>query len=160
MSRSKTIRIFRRFGNFMPFVLCIKHQLDHSTLSIRRTRKPKQEQMFRVIPIKASKYLIRFGVCSRQSSHAATTHATDSHATHGHGHDDHHFDQSEAYPAIGKREIVGFGINGNPSYFDMPDFPCPAVRWQVDTPEVLALKKKEQGDWKNMSIEEKKACMS
>jgi hypothetical protein len=98
-------------------------------------------------------------VCSRKGSHAATVSPSGTAVSHGHGHEEHHFDQREAYPTIGKREIVGYGINGNPSYFDMPDYPCPGIRWKEETPEITALKQKELGDWKNLSAEEKKACM-
>lgn len=31
---------------------------------------------------------------------------------------------------IGKREIVGYGMNGSPLYVDRPDFPLPAIRWK------------------------------
>ncbi|KAL3287636.1 hypothetical protein HHI36_002105 [Cryptolaemus montrouzieri] len=58
---------------------------------------------------------------------------------------------------IGKREVVAYGINGNPVYFDRTDYPLPAIRWKEPTPDILALRQKEQGDWKNLSIEEKKA---
>ncbi|XP_050294193.1 cytochrome c oxidase subunit 4 isoform 1, mitochondrial-like [Anthonomus grandis grandis] len=58
---------------------------------------------------------------------------------------------------IGKREIVGFGWNGEPSYGDRTDFPFPAIRWKEPNADILALREKEKGDWKNLSIEEKKA---
>jgi hypothetical protein len=110
--------------------------------------------MFRIIPTNASKCLVRFNACSRQGSHAPTV------AAHGHDHHhDGHFDREDAYPSIGKREIVGYGVNGNPSYFDMPDFPCPGIRWKADTSAILALRKKEQGDWKNLSIDDKRERM-
>jgi len=57
---------------------------------------------------------------------------------------------------IGNREIVGWGINGQYSYIDHVAFPMPAIRWRETTPEVQALKDKEKGDWKKLSIEEKK----
>jgi hypothetical protein len=62
------------------------------------------------------------------------------------------------YPKIGKREIVGFGANGEPSYFDHYDLPAPAVRWAEDTPEVAKLREKAKGDWGNLTIDEKKQC--
>jgi hypothetical protein len=37
--------------------------------------------------------------------------------------------------------------------------PFPAIRWQEVTPEVAALQKKEHGDWKSLSVEEKKECI-
>lgn len=58
---------------------------------------------------------------------------------------------------IGRREIVGFGFNGEPNYVDRDDFPMPAIRWREPTPDILALREKEKGDWKNLTIEEKKA---
>jgi len=58
---------------------------------------------------------------------------------------------------IGKREVVGFGINGTYSYIDHVNSPFPAIRFKEDTPDISALRQKEKGDWKKMSIEEKKA---
>jgi len=58
---------------------------------------------------------------------------------------------------IGKREIVGFGFNGVPNYYDRPDFPMPAIRWKEPTPDLDALREKEKGDWRKLSKEEKKA---
>ncbi|VEN57973.1 unnamed protein product [Callosobruchus maculatus] len=60
---------------------------------------------------------------------------------------------------IGKREIVGFGFNGEPSYVDRADFPMPAIRWKEPTSDVQALREKEKGDWKNLSVEEKRLCI-
>ena len=58
----------------------------------------------------------------------------------------------------GKREIVGFGWNGLPTYVDRCEFPFPSIRFKETTPEILALREKEKGDWKKLTIEEKKAC--
>lgn len=58
---------------------------------------------------------------------------------------------------IGNRDVVGHGINGTYSYVDHIAFPMPAVRWKENTPEVMALRDKEKGDWKKLSIEDKKA---
>ncbi|KAL0812171.1 hypothetical protein ABMA28_009548 [Loxostege sticticalis] len=58
---------------------------------------------------------------------------------------------------IGNREWVGFGFNGQPNYVDRPDFPMPAVRFRPDTPDVKALREKEKGDWRKLTLEEKKA---
>lgn len=77
---------------------------------------------------------------------------------------------------IGKREIVGYGCNGLPVYVDRVDYPMPAIRFKEDTPEILvsvyldyyvdnnlpvsklfqALREKEKGDWKKLSLHEKK----
>jgi len=58
---------------------------------------------------------------------------------------------------IGNREVVGYGINGEPGYMDRIDFPMPALRWKENTADVLALREKEKGDWRKLSAEEKKA---
>eukprot|EP00088_Acartia_fossae_P051765 TRINITY_DN581_c0_g2_i3.p1 TRINITY_DN581_c0_g2~~TRINITY_DN581_c0_g2_i3.p1 ORF type:complete len:185 (-),score=73.96 TRINITY_DN581_c0_g2_i3:316-870(-) len=58
---------------------------------------------------------------------------------------------------IGKREIVGFGNNGEINYVDSVMSPFPAIRFKEDVGEVAALRTKEQGDWKKMTKEEKKA---
>lgn len=59
--------------------------------------------------------------------------------------------------SIGSRDVVGPGYNGTLSYIDRTDFPMPAVRFRANTPDVLALREKEKGDWKKLTIEEKKA---
>nr|BAN21435.1 cytochrome c oxidase subunit iv [Riptortus pedestris] len=58
---------------------------------------------------------------------------------------------------IGAREIVGFGLNGQPNYVDRVDFPLPAIRFRPETPDIKALREKEKGDWKQLSLAEKKA---
>jgi len=57
---------------------------------------------------------------------------------------------------IGKREIVGFGSNGEPNYIDYYQRPFPAIRFKPDTPEIAKLRVKEKGDWRQMSLDEKK----
>ncbi|XP_024937698.1 cytochrome c oxidase subunit 4 isoform 1, mitochondrial-like [Cephus cinctus] len=57
---------------------------------------------------------------------------------------------------IGNREVVGFGMNGTYSYLDRVDFPFPAIRFRRSTPELMALREKERGDWRKLSIAEKK----
>lgn len=37
---------------------------------------------------------------------------------------------------IGDREIVGHGINGDPTYFDCVMTPCPAIRFQSNSPYI------------------------
>ena len=90
---------------------------------------------------------------------------------------------NSAVSKIGNREIVGHGFNGEASYIDRADFPFPAVRfrepseefkvWQLSSSLLLfllsarvrdftkvsfqALLEKEKGDWKNLSLDEKKA---
>lgn len=58
---------------------------------------------------------------------------------------------------IGNREIVGHGWNGTACYADRVDYPMPAVRFRETTPEIAALREKEKGDWKKLSLQEKKA---
>jgi hypothetical protein len=65
-------------------------------------------------------------------------------------------DRMRMYPRIGNREIVGYGLKGKPEYFDTVMFPCPSIRWEADTPEIAELRKKEKGDWKQLSVAEKK----
>jgi cytochrome c oxidase subunit 4 len=62
-----------------------------------------------------------------------------------------------AVSKIGNREVVGFGYNGDKNYVDRIDFPMPAIRFKENTPDVQALHEKATGDWKKLSIEEKKA---
>jgi len=57
---------------------------------------------------------------------------------------------------IGKREVVGFGYNGEESYIDDVMFPFPAIRFKEDTAEISMLREKEKGDWKKLTLEEKK----
>jgi len=57
---------------------------------------------------------------------------------------------------IGKREVVGYGINGEANYMDNVMAPFPAIRFKEDVGEIVALRQKEQGDWKKMTKEEKK----
>lgn len=58
---------------------------------------------------------------------------------------------------IGHRDVVGHGFNGEASYIDRCDFPFPAVRFREPTAEFKAVLEKEKGDWKNLSVAEKKA---
>ncbi|XP_034947294.1 cytochrome c oxidase subunit 4 isoform 1, mitochondrial-like [Chelonus insularis] len=57
---------------------------------------------------------------------------------------------------IGNREIVGYGVNGEPTYLDLFDYPFPAVRFREITPDLQVLKEKEKGDWKKLTLDEKK----
>lgn len=66
-------------------------------------------------------------------------------------------DKEKFYPKIGNRDIVGFGFNGNANYMDRPEYPAPAIRFKENTADVVALREKEKGDWKNLSLDEKKA---
>ncbi|CAG2103418.1 unnamed protein product [Medioppia subpectinata] len=57
---------------------------------------------------------------------------------------------------IGKREVVGFGVNGTYTYFDVPDVPMPAIRFREADTQISALREKEKGDWKQLTIDDKK----
>ena len=108
--------------------------------------------MFKVISSSVcKKSLTRFSIVAQAHTAAATPAAA-------HGHHAVTFKQADVYPRVGNREIVGFGRNGEPTYFDSPDCPCPAVRWREETPEIKALREKAKGDWSNMTVAEKKAC--
>jgi len=61
------------------------------------------------------------------------------------------------HPKIGNRDIVGYGRNGTYSYIDCMMYPYPAVRWEQNTGNTEALMKKAQGDWKNLTVDEKKS---
>jgi len=58
---------------------------------------------------------------------------------------------------IGKREIVGYGGNGEITYVDSVMAPFPAIRFKEDTGDIARLREKERGDWKKLTLEEKKA---
>ncbi|KAK3085503.1 hypothetical protein FSP39_004296 [Pinctada imbricata] len=55
---------------------------------------------------------------------------------------------------FGSRERLTYGMLGEPHYNDVMEFPCSAIRFREDTPEVLMLREKEKGDWKNLTIPE------
>lgn len=57
---------------------------------------------------------------------------------------------------IGNREVVGPQISVTEDYFDRPELPCPPIRFKEPTAEMDALRKKEQGSWTGLSLDEKK----
>jgi len=65
--------------------------------------------------------------------------------------------RDELYPKMGNRDIVGFGVNGLPIYFDRIGVPFPSIRFKTNSADVLQLREKEKGDWRKLSLEEKKA---
>jgi len=65
--------------------------------------------------------------------------------------------KDQYYPKLGNRDIVAYGWNSTPTYADRAEFPCPAVRFRENTKEIQALRAKEQGDWKSLSLADKKA---
>jgi cytochrome c oxidase subunit 4 len=107
------------------------------------------------------------GVLRRHLEVAAWRHVSTSSRLcggHGHGHDHGHHPPSHGGEfryepikcEIGKREIVGYGMNGEENYIDDVHAPFPAIRFREDTPEILKLREKEKGDWKKLTIAEKK----
>jgi len=57
---------------------------------------------------------------------------------------------------IGSREVVGFGLNGQEMYQETMHAPFPAIRFKEETPEIATIRQKELGDWKKMTLHEKK----
>jgi len=65
--------------------------------------------------------------------------------------------KEQYYPKLGNRDIVAYGWNSIPTYADRSEFPCPPVRFKENSKEIQALRTKEQGDWKTLSLADKKA---
>lgn len=97
---------------------------------------------------------MRFTVSQTMKASAAAHPPT----TGGHHHAPAQFNRIDYYPRIGSREIVGYGRNGEPTYYDAADSPCPAVRWSEETDEIRKLREKAKGDWSALSVAEKRAC--
>jgi len=57
---------------------------------------------------------------------------------------------------IGNREVVGPCVSVEEHYYDLVDLPCPPIRFKEPTPEINALREKEKGSWKALTIDEKK----
>ena len=55
-----------------------------------------------------------------------------------------------------RHQAVGFGFNGVEMYCDSLQAPFPAIRFKEETAEVAKIRQKEAGDWKKMTLEEKK----
>lgn len=55
---------------------------------------------------------------------------------------------------IGTREVVGYGMNGSYMYGDRLDYPYPSIRFREIKGDLIQLKEKEKGDWKNLTKEE------
>jgi len=75
------------------------------------------------------------------------------------GYDTDHGGEYQPLPIkceIGTREVVGYGMNGEETYLDHWAYPFPAIRFKEDTPDILKLKEKEKGDWKKLTLHEKK----
>ncbi|CAJ0578184.1 unnamed protein product, partial [Mesorhabditis spiculigera] len=54
------------------------------------------------------------------------------------------------------REYVGHGATGDNTYTDRLDYWYPAIRFRVEDATIKPVRAKEQGDWKSLSVEEKK----
>ena len=57
---------------------------------------------------------------------------------------------------IGNRDWVGFGLGGDATYQDRHGYPFPAIRFKENSNELIALREKEKGDWRKLTLEEKK----
>lgn len=57
---------------------------------------------------------------------------------------------------IGNREVVGPSFSGQDEYYDRVDNPCPPILYKPPSKEFEALREKEKGDWRNMTIADKK----
>jgi len=64
--------------------------------------------------------------------------------------------KAQIHPTIGNREIVGHGITGDGIYEDHMAFPASAIRFKEPTEENAIIRQKEKGDWKALSMTEKK----
>lgn len=94
----------------------------------------------------------------KSSSHAATAPGGDVAVEAAHGPDAHHDVYVPTYrETIGDREVVGYGWSGEPAYADSIIWPYPAIRFRRPEAIDASLLKKELGDWKNLSVDEKKA---
>lgn len=86
-----------------------------------------------LIHAEMANHLIRFAV--QQSKSKISPVFSQVRNAHHEAHD-HHAVVDPVKVVIGKREVVGFGMNGSPSYLDRVDFPMPAIRYKEVTPEI------------------------
>uniref|UniRef100_A0A915MU55 Cytochrome c oxidase subunit 4 n=2 Tax=Meloidogyne incognita group TaxID=654580 RepID=A0A915MU55_MELJA len=54
------------------------------------------------------------------------------------------------------REVVGWGVKGDEFYEDRADYWYPAIRFRRNDEIVTPIREKELGDWKQLSVDEKK----
>merc|ERR1712004_416098 len=94
----------------------------------------------KMLPVKVARAAVQAGVVRRAMSTAITANRDE-----------------KFHPKIGNRDIVTEGINSTPFYVDLTIIPMSAVRFGENTPEALARREKEKGDWKGLSLEDKKA---
>jgi len=103
----------------------------------------------KMLPVKAMRAAVQAGVVRRAMSTAVTATRDEQFHLSPEGFTKYH-------PKIGNRDIVAEGINSTPFYVDLTIIPMAAVRFGENTPEALALREKEKGDWKALTLEEKK----
>ncbi|PAV72129.1 hypothetical protein WR25_06784 [Diploscapter pachys] len=68
----------------------------------------------------------------------------------------HHIEHWWGPEKAAGRELVGFGSNGDNTYQDRIDYWYPAIRFRKEDDVSRPLREKEKGDWKNLSLEDKK----
>ncbi|KAK0426305.1 hypothetical protein QR680_009636 [Steinernema hermaphroditum] len=68
----------------------------------------------------------------------------------------HHIEHWWGPEKAAGREVVGFGATGDETYQDRLDYWYPAIRFRKEDDTISPIRKKEAGDWKNLSAEEKK----
>ncbi|KAA0198895.1 Cytochrome c oxidase subunit IV [Fasciolopsis buskii] len=64
--------------------------------------------------------------------------------------------EKKYFPHLGNREIVGYGRSGVPNYCDDMACPYPAIRFRNHDEAIEALRKKEEGPWSKLTIDEVK----
>lgn len=101
-----------------------------------------------MLPARVLRVAAQSGVAQRALTTSAVSRNTDMQLSQA--------DKDKYYPKVGGRDIVGWGFNGSATYIDKEDYPAPAIRFQENNSDILALRTKEQGDWKNLSLDEKK----
>jgi len=103
-----------------------------------------------MLPARVTRAAIQAGVVKRAMSTAvATGNANSNYLTPE--------QMTKYHPKVGNRDIVAEGFNSTPFYIDLGILPFSAVRFGENTPEVLALREKEKGDWKGLSVDDKKS---
>jgi len=104
----------------------------------------------KMLPVKVARAAVQAGVVRRAMSTAVTATRDEQFHLSPEG-------MTKFHPKVGNRDIVAEGINSTPFYVDLTIIPMAAVRFGENTPEVLARREKEKGDWKALSLEDKKA---
>ncbi|VDP14518.1 unnamed protein product [Heligmosomoides polygyrus] len=68
----------------------------------------------------------------------------------------HHIEHWWGPEKAAGRELVGFGVSGDNVYSDRLDYWYPAIRFRKEDDVIAPIRKKELGDWKSLSLEDKK----